>query len=499
VPVFAGPGPLPGDQPSASRFLGSVAITLRLADLMAQLEREGRLQGLHVAMSDLGSSLPDQRGGKAVPLASTMPAGSPVQVSYARDLAVYSRLWRIDFHPVSSFLSQSEGKLPLLLGAAGSVIALLLGALAMMLVRARQSAVARADASGAALKDSEGRWKFAIEGAGDALWDRDLAAGTVFFSPRWKEMLGFAGEEVGDQLDEWTRRVHPEDLPPALAALQAHLDGVTPSYASEHRVACKNGSWKWVLDRGQVMQRDASGAPLRMIGTCSDITQRKQTAQVLQASLRDKDALLKEVHHRVKNNLQVIISLLRLEGRRAKAPTTRATLAEMQGRIGSMAMLHESLYRSGTFASVDLADYLGKVVADAFGAQVSAPTSVVLRTNLVAVEVTMDQALPCGLLLNELVSNCLKHAFTDDRPGELDVDLQPTQLAGVWQLRVSDNGVGLPAGFSVGEQASMGLRLVGQLCQQLGAALELQSTPGGGASFTVRFALDPLTPLVMPQ
>ena len=264
-------------------------------------------------------------------------------------------------------------------------------------------------------------------------------------------------------------------------------------------MACKDGSWKWVLGRGQVIQRDASGAALRMIGTFSDITQRKHTAEVLQASLRDKDALLKEVHHRVKNNLQVITSLLRLEGRRAVEPRTRSALADMQGRIGSMAMLHESLYRSGTFASVDLGDYLGKVVQDAYGAQANQHRSVHLRTELTAVQVSLDQALPCGLIVNELVSNCLKHGFLDDRPGEVLVELQPTHTPRLWQLRVSDTGVGLPAGFAVDEQASMGLRLVGQMCQQIDAALVVRSGPETGASFSVRFALEPLAPLVMPQ
>ena len=128
----------------------------------------------------------------------------------------------------------------------------------------------------AALLDSEFRWKFAIEGAGDGLWDWNVLASTVFFSPRWKEMLGFTQDEIGCSLDEWSKRVHPDDLAGAMADVKAHLAGLTPTYLNEHRVCCKDGSWKWILDRGLVVSRDAKGKPLRVIGTHTDINERHQ-------------------------------------------------------------------------------------------------------------------------------------------------------------------------------------------------------------------------------
>jgi len=141
----------------------------------------------------------------------------------------------------------------------------------------------------AALVDSEFRWKFAIEGAGDGLWDWNVLAGTVFFSPRWKEMLGFAQDEIGCSLDEWRKRVHPDDLARAMADVQAHLDGLTPIYLNEHRMCCKDGSWKWIQDRGLVVSRDAAGQPLRVIGTHTDINERHQAdaeRHVLEAQIQ---------------------------------------------------------------------------------------------------------------------------------------------------------------------------------------------------------------------
>ena len=127
-----------------------------------------------------------------------------------------------------------------------------------------------------ALVESEFRWKFAIEGAGDGLWDWNVPHSTVFFSTRWKTMLGFTEDEIGNNLDEWSKRVHPDDLERVMADVQAHLDGATPNYLNEHRVGCKDGSWKWISDRGLVVSRDAQGKPLRVIGTHTDITERHE-------------------------------------------------------------------------------------------------------------------------------------------------------------------------------------------------------------------------------
>lgn len=126
-----------------------------------------------------------------------------------------------------------------------------------------------------ALQESNERWKFAIEGAGDGVWDWNVATGHVAFSKRWKSMLGYGEDEVRDNFEEWEKRVHPEDLPGALAALKAHFEGGRESYAVEFRMQCRDGSWKWILARGKIIARDAEGKPLRIIGTHTDITETK--------------------------------------------------------------------------------------------------------------------------------------------------------------------------------------------------------------------------------
>lgn len=145
------------------------------------------------------------------------------------------------------------------------------------------------------LLESEARWQFALEGAGDGVWDWDARTDLVFFSSRWKSMLGFSDDEVGDTLAEWESRVHPEDKEAAYADLARHFSGETPVYQNEHRLLCKDGSYKWILDRGKVIERSETGEPLRIIGTHSDITDRKGYEAEREAMITELNAALATV------------------------------------------------------------------------------------------------------------------------------------------------------------------------------------------------------------
>ena len=285
--------------------------------------------------------------------------------------------------------------------------------------------------------------------------------------------------------------IHPDDLAGVYESIQASTQNLAP-WQHEYRVKFDDGTVRWLFGNS-LPERLADGGVL-WHGFITDITERKQVDQALQTSLQEKVALLNEVHHRVKNNLQVITSLLRLEAGRSSQPDTRAVLQEMQGRIRVMALLHETLYRAGTFASVDLGGYLKQLATQAFRAQSSG--AVRLSLQLDTVQVTMDQATPCGLLVNELVSNALKHAFPVGQGGEIQVALHAEHasagLASRWCLRVSDNGVGLPADFEVRRMSSLGLQLATDLARQLGGTLDISapSGPGTGAIFSVCIAVE---------
>ena len=205
----------------------------------------------------------------------------------------------------------------------------------------------------------------------------------------------------------------------------------------------------------------------------------------LSDSLREKEALLREVHHRVKNNLQVISSMLRLES--SRHPGSAAVLDDMQNRIHSMALLHETVYRTERFAAIDLGSYLQQIATQAMRTLQPMPPRIELRLALGQLPVDLDRATPCGLLANELLSNSLKHAFAEGRAGTIEVKLE--SLGGDrWRFSVADDGIGLPADFNPQQQSGLGLKLATGLAEQLGGPLQV----GPGASFSVTFVQAPL-------
>jgi two-component system CheB/CheR fusion protein len=223
--------------------------------------------------------------------------------------------------------------------------------------------------------------------------------------------------------------------------------------------------------------------------------ERKQAEQALQTSLQEKTALLLEIHHRVKNNLQVITSLLRLEAGRSEHAPTKAALKDMQVRIRAMALLHETIYRRGSFAAIDLGAYVGQVATQSVRTLLAMPGSVNLRLEVGSVQVGLDQATTCGLLVSELVSNCLKHGFPTGHTGEIFIELRPLDENSQWRLRVRDTGIGLTEDFETRRKKSLGLQLVGDLAGQMGGALDVG--PGPQAVFTVDFKADKPVPIVI--
>ncbi|KAA6187454.1 EAL domain-containing protein [Thiohalocapsa marina] len=158
---------------------------------------------------------------------------------------------------------------------------------------AEQAADAPA-ADPAAAESDEQYWKAVLEAAGHGVWDWDIASNSVRFSRTWKSMLGYADHDIADDLDAWVSRVHPDDLQDTLAAVEAHLEGRTPAYESIHRMRCKDGGWKWILDRGRVFHRDAHGQALRLIGTHTDITERLALEEQIRALNADLERRVEE-------------------------------------------------------------------------------------------------------------------------------------------------------------------------------------------------------------
>jgi two-component sensor histidine kinase len=223
--------------------------------------------------------------------------------------------------------------------------------------------------------------------------------------------------------------------------------------------------------------KDANGRLLGAAIIAHDITERKQVETYLKTSLREKEMLIKEIHHRVKNNLQVISSLLGLQAHTIGDSRLRAPLEESQARIQTMALIHQQLYRSGNLAQIDFAEYLRDLATRVVRSSRVGQGHLSLEISAEEVYFPIETAIPCGLLLHELLSNCVKHAFPGGRNGTIRVTLC-RHLQGTHELTVRDDGVGLPEGLDVHATVSLGLRLVHLLAAQLHGMLTFESRQG---------------------
>ncbi|WP_442940499.1 PAS domain S-box protein [Nostoc sp.] len=500
------------------------------------------------------------------------------------------------------------------------------------------------------LRESEQRWQLALRGNNDGIWDWNVKTNEVFFSARWKEMLGYENHEISNNLDECLTRVHPNDIEWVKQAVQDHFAQKTPFYITEYRVLCKDGTHKWILDRGQALW-DEDGNVVRMAGSHTDITDRKQaeerlnsllnqlesmveerTAELtrineslqteiterqrieealreseqrfraafhqaavgiahvaidgswllvnqklcdilgytleelqlltfqdithpddlntnlkyveqilaeniqtysmekryfrkdnsivwvnltvslmressgepkyfisvvediserkaaqrerkqweeqIQASLLEKEVLLKEIYHRVKNNLQVISSLLNLQSAYIKDKEDLVIFQQSQQRIASMALVHEKLYQSQDLARINFGEYIRDLVTSLFTAYEVNEDAIALTISTEdCIFLGLDTAIPCSLIIHELVSNSLKYAFTKGSTGAINIEIKKI-INNNLMLIVRDDGIGLPANFDLKKIASLGWELVDALTHQLAGNINITSSTG---------------------
>jgi two-component sensor histidine kinase len=229
---------------------------------------------------------------------------------------------------------------------------------------------------------------------------------------------------------------------------------------------------------------DEGGRVVSVLTIGRDVTERRRAEEQLRTSLREKEALLKEVHHRVKNNLQFINSLLSLQAGQIKEVVVADAFAECQNRVRAMAMVHENLYRSSDLAYVRFAGHVERLCNHLFRSYNVNPERIALNIEVGDATLDLDRSVRCGLIINELVTNAIKHGFPNDRSGRITVllDAGPDQW---YTLVVSDDGVGPPPDFELGRSESLGLQLVADLTEQLGGALTFHRN--AGAAFTIRF------------
>ncbi len=297
----------------------------------------------------------------------------------------------------------------------------------------------------------------------------------VYANPKFERMFGYDAGELKGKHISIVNYADAEATP--VAAHQAIATTILQQGEATYEVhnVKKDGTPFWGQGIASLFEHPTYGTVL--VAVHQDVTERKQAEAVIQASLKEKEVLLKEIHHRVKNNLGIVDGLLQMQSRRSSDPQVIATLKESQNRIASIALVHEKLYGSKDLANIDFAQYIADLTAHLFDSYNTRANQIKLMTQIEPIALNIDTAIPCGLIINELVSNALKYAFPKKRAGEIQVLFQqhPDQRL---TLCVRDNGIGLPQDFNLKQTKALGITLVKGLVKQLRGTLEISSQQG---------------------
>ena len=349
--------------------------------------------------------------------------------------------------------------------------------------RQRRASSAAALEATRRLRESEAGLREAQQIAKLGSWELGLASGKLHWSDEIFRIFEIDPAKFGASYEAFLAAIHPDDREAVNKAYTDSLATRAP-YEIVHRLIMADGRIKHVQERCE-SEFDASGKPLRSVGTVQDITDRWEAEERLRISLAEKETLLREIHHRVKNNLQIISSLLHFQSRKAKGAENLAVFQEGRDRLKSMILVHEKLYQSQNLSRIEFGDYARSLLEEIGVSYRDSAKAMTLKVEAVAVYLPIETALPLGMLLSELATNVFKYAYPDGRGGELRVTVAGAD--GQLQLVVADDGAGLPERVNPEAPESFGLRLVANLATQLGGSVRYAR--GAGLSVEVRVPL----------
>ena len=324
-----------------------------------------------------------------------------------------------------------------------------------------------------AMRESEQWFHTMADTAPVLIWIAGLDKLRMYFNQGWLHYTGRTLEQ--ERENGWTDGVHPEDFARCLKTYGEAFDRREP-FQMEYRLRKADGQYGWLLARG-VPRLLQNGKFAGYIGICIDLTERKDLEDRLRKAVKEKESLLREVHHRVKNNLQVISSLLNLQAASIKDPQVVQLFRESQTRITSIALLHDTLHRSNDLSCIRMSDYLRTLAGHVFRSYGIDPKAVVLDLLVEDLAFDIDTAMTCGMIVEELLSNSLKHAYAGGKEGRIQIELQ-AQDEGAYLLQVRDDGVGISKDGVRRNPGSLGLELVNLLAGKLEGTVELQNGPG---------------------
>jgi PAS domain S-box-containing protein len=335
--------------------------------------------------------------------------------------------------------------------------------------------------------ESDKRFRTMADCSPVLLWMARPNGECEFFNERW---LSFTGRSMQQEVGNgWAEGVHPENFQ---AAMHTFLDAFVQrrDFAMEYRLRRFDGEYRWIYDQG-TPRFEPDGSFAGYIGSCIDITEQRLAHEALlmhaelaatlreQAAVaREREVLLREVHHRVKNDLELISSILCMQGRRLSEPKAIAALEDCEGRVRAIALIHELMYRSDKPSFIPMAQTVRTLAVALFRVADTGAGLVELEVDVEGEQVlNVERAIPCALILNELITNAFKHAFPGGRAGTVSVSMREPSPGEV-VLVVADDGVGVPPELDLGSERLLGWRLIESLAEQLDARVKMDRSRG---------------------
>ena len=328
-----------------------------------------------------------------------------------------------------------------------------------------------------ALKESEEKYRLLVENQTDMVVKFDPEGKVLFASPSYCEVLGRTEDSIlGSNFLPMVHQEEQEKTQRALGKLQR------PPYVVflEHRMLTMNG-WRWIAWADKAIMDD-EGNLEAFVGVGRDITERKLAEDRIMRSLKEKELLLREIHHRVKNNLQIISTLLSLQSAQIDDQRVIDLYRESQNRILSIALIHENLYQSDDLTNINFANYVKNLIDDLFNSYGVDPEKIQINMQIKDIIISIETAIPIGLIINELISNTLKHAFPQGK-GEIYLELF-AKNGDQYQLIVRDNGKSFPDNIKLNETDTLGMKLISNLVNQLDGTIMLNKD---NKEFTIDF------------
>lgn len=304
----------------------------------------------------------------------------------------------------------------------------------------------------------------------------------VFVSPPFEEIWGIKIEDLYKNSNLWFDAIVDEDKPKVKKAFFTMSAENKQKAEVEYKITRPDGLQRSILARAAIL-KDENFKTIGLIGIAIDITEQAKMIEKIKASLGEKEAMLKEIYHRVKNNLQVVSSLLNLQSKTIKDPISKKIFIESSMRIKSMALVHEMLYTSSDLSQIEMAAYVDKLANQLRLIYHADSNLIKLKIDADSVRLTIDDAIPCGLIINELITNAFKYAFPGGQAGEIQLSIKKKENR--VSLIVGDNGIGLSPELDFKNTTTLGMQLINSLTKQLTGEIALDRERG--TQYTLTF------------